>query len=79
MRNEVTEVESIINEKINSIWTDDLERDYYLKINALDLSDKRLWIVYCLLNHSIIKTAVHFRVDRGTVRNRINYIKNLLV
>ena len=75
LRDEVTEVEGIIAEKLGSIWTDDREREYYLKLMALTLSDRRLWIVYSLLDHSIIKTARHFHCHRGTIRLAIEEIK----
>ena len=78
MRDDVTEVEDIISEKVGSIWTDDTERDYYLKILSLTLSDRRLWIVYSLLGHSIIKTARHFKCHRGTIRDAITNIKSQL-
>ena len=78
LRDEVTEVEGIIAEKLGSIWTDDIEREYYLKLMNLTLSDRRLWIVYSLLNHSIIKTARHFNCHRGTVRDALNNIKKQL-
>lgn len=75
MRDDVTEVEDIISEKLDSIWTDPSEREYYLKLMALTLSDRRLWIVYSLLDHSIIKTARHFHCHRGTIRLAIEEIK----
>lgn len=75
LRDEVTEVESIMAEKLDSIWTDPSEREYYLKLMNLTLSDRRLWIVYSLLNHSIIKTARHFHCHRGTIRDAITNIK----
>lgn len=78
MRDDVTEVEDIISEKVGSIWTDDTEREYYLKLMDLTLSDRRLWIVYSLLNHSIIKTARHFHCHRGTIRDAITNIKSQL-
>ena len=75
MRDEVTEVEEIIADKLDSIWTDDTEREYYLRLNGLSLSDKRLWIVYSLLDCSIIRTARHFSCHRGTIREAIENIK----
>lgn len=78
MRDDVVEIENIINDKINSIWADDFQRTFFLKLNKLNLSDKRLFIVYSLLDHSIIKTAKFFKVDRGTCRVAINKIKQIL-
>lgn len=78
MRDEVTEVEGIIADKLASIWTDDTEREYYLKLMGLTLSDRRLWIVYSLLGHSVIKTARHFHCHRGTIRLAIEEIKKQL-
>lgn len=79
MRQEVTELEQTIKETINDIWIEPNVRNYYLKLLDLDLSDRRLWLVFSLLDHSIIKTAGYFRCDRKTVSNAINKIKNQLV
>lgn len=79
IRTEVTELEQTIKETVNDIWADPFVRDYYIKLMDLDLSDRRLWLVYSILDHSIIKTAAYFHCDRKTVSNAINRIKNLLI
>ena len=79
MRQEVTELEQTIKETVNDIWADPNIRNYYLKLLGLDLSDRRLWLVYSLLDHSIIKSAAYFHCDRKTVSNAINRIKIQLV
>lgn len=79
IRTEVTELEQTIKETVNDIWGDPFVRAYYIKLMDLDLSDRRLWLVYSILDHSIIKTAAYFHCDRKTVSNAINKIKNLLI
>lgn len=64
LRRDVTQLEQAIVSAVDDIWTDDTVRDYYLRILSLDLSDRRLWLVYALLNHSIVKTSSYFHVDR---------------
>lgn len=79
LREEVTELEQTVKDTIDDIWADPNIREYYLKLLDLDLSDRRLWLVYSILDHSIIKTAAFFRVDRKTVSNAINRIKELII
>lgn len=76
MREEVTELEHVIQTTVNDIWADPYIRNYYLKLLDLDLSDRRLWLTYSLLDHSIIKVAAYFHCDRKTASNAINRIKN---
>lgn len=76
LRREVTDLEQTMVSAVDDIWTDDVVRDYYCKILSLDLSDRRLWLVYSLLNHSIVKTSSYFRVDRKTISKNIDRIKN---
>lgn len=75
LREEVTELEQTVKDTIDDIWADPNIREYYLKLLDLDLSDRRLWLVYSILDHSIIKTAAYFHCDRKTVSNAINKIK----
>ena len=79
IRNEVTELEQAIKDTINDIWADPFIRGYYIKLMDLTLSDRRLWLVYSILDHSIIKTAAYFHCDRKTVSNAINRIKELII
>ena len=75
LRDEVTELERTMEAVARDIWADDAVRDYYLAILSLDLSDRRLWLVYTLLNHSIVKTSSYFHVDRKTISKNIDRIK----
>ena len=75
IRTEVTELEQTVKDTIDDIWADPFVRDYYMKLMDLTLSDRRLWLTYSLLDHSIIKTAAYFHCDRKTVSNAINRIK----
>lgn len=76
MRQEVTELEQTIKNTVDDIWAEPFVREYYLKLTSLNLSDRRLWLVYSILDHSIIKTAAYFHCDRKTASNAINRIKN---
>lgn len=76
LRRDVTQLEQAIVSAVDDIWTDDTVRDYYLRILSLDLSDRRLWLVYALLNHSIVKTSSYFHVDRKTIAKNIDRIKS---
>lgn len=75
VRADVTELERTIAQSMDDIWVDPQTREYYQKLLALELGERRLWIVYSLLDHSIIKTAAYFRADRKTVSKAINLIK----
>lgn len=75
IRADVTELERTIAQSMDDIWVDPITREYYQKLLALELGERRLWIVYSLLDHSIIKTAAYFRADRKTVSKAINLIK----
>lgn len=79
MMEEVTELEEHIKSQTTDIWCDPVQREYFVKLLSLTLSDRRLWLVYSLLNHSIINTAKHFKCDRKTISNNINRIKNELI
>lgn len=75
LRQEVTELEQTVKDTIDDIWADPFVRDYYMKLMDLTLSDRRLWLVYSLFDHSIIKVAAYFHCDRKTVSNAISRIK----
>lgn len=73
----VKEVEEIISEPLN-IWTDDDEFSAYRSVSELPLEERRLFIVYSLLDCSITKVAKLLCVDRKTIDNRIFEIKQKL-
>ncbi len=79
MTEEVTEMEDYIRQQIDNIWCEPIERVYYKRLSVLPLSDLRLWLVYSLLDHSIIKTARLFSCDRKTVSAAIERIKKELL
>lgn len=58
------------------IWSDEEEYETLQKVNNLCLEEKRLYIVYALLDCSINRVAELFKVDRKTIESRINEIKN---
>ena len=73
----VKEVEEIISEPLN-IWTDDDEFSAYRSVADLPLEERRLFIVYSLLDCSITKVAKLLCVDRKTIESRIIEIKQKL-
>ena len=73
----VKEVEKIILEPL-TIWTDDDEWIAYKSVSNLPLEERRLFIVYSLLDCSITKVAKLLKVDRKTIDNRIFEIKQKL-
>lgn len=73
----VKEVEEIISEPLN-IWTDDDEFSAYRSVSELPLEERRLFIVYSLLDCSVTKVAKLLCVDRKTIDNRIFEIKQKL-
>lgn len=74
MAKRVSEVEKILSEKMNE-WGDEHLVQKYRLINSLNLSDKRLLIVYSLLDGSLVKTAAYFGVSKKTIATNINRIK----
>lgn len=73
----VKEVEEIILEPL-TIWTDDDEFSAYQSVADLPLEERRLFIVYSLLDCSVTKVAKLLCVDRKTIDNRIFEIKQKL-
>lgn len=71
----VKQVEEFLNEPF-TIWTDEEEYETLQKVNNLCLEEKRLYIVYALLDCSINRVAELFKVDRKTIESRINEIKD---
>ena len=70
----VKEIEDIINEPL-TIWTDDDEFYAYRSVSELPLEERRLFIVYSLLDCSVTKVAKLLKVDRKTIESRIFEIK----
>lgn len=73
----VKEVEEIILEPL-TIWTDDDEFSAYRSVADLPLEERRLFIVYSLLDCSITKVAKLLCVDTKTIKSRIDDIMKKL-
>lgn len=69
----VKQVEEFLNEPM-SIWSDEEEYETLQKVNNLSLEEKRLYIVFALLDCSLPKVAKLFRVDVKTIKTRIDEI-----
>ena len=69
----VKQVEEFLNEPMN-IWTDEEEYESLQKVNNLSLEEKRLYIVFALLDCSLPKVAKLFKVDVKTIKTRIDEI-----
>ena len=69
----VKQVEEFLNEPMN-IWSDEEEYETLQKVNNLSLEQKRLYIVFALLDCSIPKVAKLFKVDVKTIKTRIDEI-----
>lgn len=69
----VKQVEEFLNEPM-SIWSDEEEYESLQKVNNLSLEEKRLYIVFALLDCSLPKVAKLFRVDVKTIKTRIDEI-----
>ena len=69
----VKQVEEFLNEPMN-IWSDEEEYESLQKVNNLSLEEKRLYIVFALLDCSIPKVATLFVVDVKTIKSRIDEI-----
>ena len=73
----VKEIEEIINEPL-TIWTNDDEWIAYQSVADLPLEERRLFIVYSLLDCSVTKVAKLLQVDTKTIKSRIFEIKQKL-
>lgn len=69
----VKQVEEFLNEPMD-IWSDEDEYESLQKVNNLSLEEKRLYIVFALLDCSIPRVAKLFRVDVKTIKTRIDEI-----
>ena len=74
MLDKVRYLEKVLNEKINE-WGDEQEYSKFQKINKLNLSDRRLMLVYSIMDGSIAKTATFYNVNRKTILTNIIRIK----
>ena len=75
IKEKVRYLEEILSKKLD-IWDNKEIYDKYQKINSLNLSDKRLILVYSIFDGSIARTATFFRVNRKTVLTNLERIKN---
>lgn len=69
----VKQVEEFLNEPMD-IWSDEEEYESLQKVNNLSLEEKRLYIVFALLDCSLPKVAKLFKVDVKTIKVRIDEI-----
>lgn len=79
LREEVDYLEKLLIFTINSIWADDDIIYKYKKIMELEIDERRLYLVYILMDEKIIKTAKYFDINRKIVSAVINEIKNKLI
>lgn len=77
MAKRVGEIEQILQKKLE-IWDDEDVYNKYQSLNRLNLSDRRLMIVYSLLDGSVTKTASYFKVNKKTILTNIERIKEIL-
>jgi len=77
MAKRVGEIEQILQKKLE-IWDDENVYNKYQSLNKLNLSDRRLMIVYSLLDGSVTKTASYFKVNKKTILTNIERIKEIL-
>lgn len=71
----VTEVEEIISEPLD-IFTDEDEWKAFRSVADMPIEERRLFIVYALLDCSIPRVARLFKVDVKTIKTRIDEIMN---
>lgn len=74
MLEKVRYLEGVLQQKLD-IWSDDEQYEKFQKINKLNLSDRRLMLVYSIMDGSIPKTATFYGVNRKTVLTNIERIK----
>lgn len=68
-------VEEFLEEPLDPVEGDEEIFEKLSKVRNLPLEERRLYIVYTLLDCSAIKVAALYQVDRKTVLNRICEIK----
>ena len=78
MATKVMELEHILDSDLG-LWDDEYIYDNIHKLKRLNASDRRLLLVFSILDSSIIKTASYFKVSRKTILNNINRIKEIIL
>lgn len=74
MCQKVRELEETLDRKLD-IWDNEDTYNKFQRINKLNLSDKRLLLVFSILGGSIARTATYFKVNRRTIITNIERIK----
>ena len=67
-------LEGVLQQKLD-LWGDEQDYSKFQKINKLNLSDRRLMLVYSIMDGSIAKTATFYNVNRKTILTNILRIK----
>lgn len=78
VKDDVIYLEKLMYQTVDSIWVEDIVISKYKSILSLDIDERRLYLVYIILNESIKQTALYFKIDRKTVSYFITEIKNKL-
>ena len=78
LKDDVIFLETYIKSNLDSIGGLDELNIEFKKLMNLDVDERRLFLVYILLNQSIVKTSRYFEVDRKTVSLIIKNIKDKL-
>lgn len=74
MATKVMELEHMLDSDLG-LWDDEYIYDNIHKLKKLNASDRRLLLVFSILDSSIIKTASYFKISRKTIKNNIDRIK----
>lgn len=77
MSKKVTELEHNLDSDLG-LWDDEDVYNNLQRLKRLNTSDRRLLLVYSILDSSVIKTASYFKVSRKTILSNINRIKEIL-
>ena len=77
MSKKVTELEHSLDSDLG-LWDDEDVFNDLQRLKRLNTSDRRLLLVYSILDSSVIKTASYFKVSRKTILSNINRIKEIL-
>lgn len=77
MSKKVSELEKVLSQKLD-LWDDENTYNKYQQIYKLNISDRRLLLVFSLLDGSVAKTASYFGVNRKTILTNIQRIKENL-
>lgn len=77
MLEKVREYEELLKQEL-TVWGDEDAHNRLQLLNRLNLSDRRLLIVFSILGGSVIRTATYFGVNRKTISLNINRIREEL-